>query len=116
MPRVLKIAALAALAALISATVPEALAREPVSASKPVSYADLDLSAPDGVETLLKRIDAASRKVCGRRPMTLAYGQLKSYFACRETAMHGAVARINQPSVTLAWAGEAGDAMRLAVR
>jgi UrcA family protein len=107
---------IAAFAAILVFAAPTAIAQKPVSASSPVTYADLDLSAAAGVQTLLKRIDVASRKVCGKRPMTVRYGQLEKHLACRETAMNDAVERINHPTVTLAWAGEAGKAMRVALR
>jgi UrcA family protein len=112
MSRFVKIAALA----ILVSTAPVALAEKPVSASTPVSYADLDLSAPAGVQTLLQRIGVASKKVCGKRPMTVRYGQLETYLECRETAMNAAVERINHPTLTMAWAGKTGDAMRVALR
>jgi UrcA family protein len=112
MSRIVKIAALA----ILISTAPAALAEKPVSASAPVSYADLDLSAAAGVQTLLQRISVASRKVCGKRPMTVRFGQLEKYLECRETAIRAAVERINYPTVTMAWAGETGKAMRVALR
>ena len=113
MSRIVKIAALVA---ILSAATPAALAQKPVSAMVPVTYADLDLSAPAGVQTLLQRISIASKKVCGKRPTTIRYGQLETYIECRETAMNGAVERINHPAVTMAWAGQAGKVMRVALR
>ena len=107
---------IAALVATLSAAAPAALAEKPVSASAPVTYADLDLSAPAGVQTLFQRISVASRKVCGKRPMTVRYGQLERHLECRETAMNVAVERINHPTVTAAWAGEAGKAIKVALR
>ena len=89
--------------AALLAGAPAAFAEKPVAANTTVTYADLDLSRRAGVETLLQRISAASQDVCGKRPMSVRWGQLDRYLDCREAAMTSAVRRIDIPAVTFAF-------------
>jgi UrcA family protein len=71
-----------------------ASAQQPVQKQLSVDYGDLDLSKEAGVRTLMSRLENASDKVCGGRPMTHAYGKFASYKACRDSAVAEAVRRI----------------------
>jgi UrcA family protein len=105
-----------AIAALLAAS-PAALAEKPAVANATISYADLDLSRPAGVEALLERVSAASQRVCGKRPMTVRWGHLDRYLDCHEAAMSGAVRQIDVIAVTLAFdAGKAGRRSQVASR
>ncbi|HEV7691864.1 MAG TPA: UrcA family protein [Hyphomonadaceae bacterium] len=78
-----------------------ATAQQPVQKQLIVEYGDLDLSKEAGVRTLMSRLENASEKVCGHRPMTHAYAQFPGYTACREAAVADAMRRIGV-GVTLA--------------
>jgi UrcA family protein len=90
------------LALLLLASAP-ATAEDLKTATTSVTYSDLDLNRPAGVAALMKRLTRASDRVCGERPMSVLFGQLKSYLACRETAVANAVREIDVPAVTLAF-------------
>jgi UrcA family protein len=100
----------AAALAVAGLAAPAALAEKPAVREISVSYADLNLSGQAGAETLLRRINKASTKVCGKRPMTLAFGQFERWSACRHAAIGNAVARVDNPAVTLAFNQSAGAA------
>ncbi|MBT2135080.1 UrcA family protein [Croceibacterium sp. LX-88] len=55
-----------ALAALVQ-TVPSVASAREQGRSIPVSYGDLDLTSPQGIKTLDRRLDRAVRRVCGDR-------------------------------------------------
>lgn len=97
-------------AALLILGSPAALAQTPTVASVAVAYDDLDLSHAAGVSSLLRRLSAASRQVCGgERPTTVSYDQLDKYLACRASAMRNAVDFIDNPAVTQAWRIQSGE-------
>jgi len=81
-----------------------------------VSYADLDLSEPAGVDALMRRLSIAARKVCGPRPMTVLYGQLPMHLACLDQAMREAVDRIDSPAVSHAFNARMTKRTQLASR
>lgn len=82
-----------------------------------VDYSDLDVSRAAGASTLINRLEAASRKVCGKRPLTVRYQQMEDYLRCRSDAVEGAVRRIDAPAVTLAYENAIGrKPVRLASR
>jgi UrcA family protein len=83
---------------LTSGTVLAAPATDQVPAIV-VSYADLDVSKPAGIETLYRRIDYAARQVCA----PLAGRDIRRTFLwreCRSEAMAAAVSTINRPMLT----------------
>jgi UrcA family protein len=107
-------ATLLLIAVLVST--PVALAEKPSPASHSVSYADLDLSEPAGVDVLMKRLNGAARKVCGPRPMTVVYGQLPAHLDCLDQAMREAVDRIGSPAVSFAFNSRVNQRTQLASR
>lgn len=65
-----------------------------------VSYADLDLTRPAGVETLLTRVRHAAKAVCGGQPDMRDLTMSEHYNACRQAAVENAVRSINNPLLT----------------
>jgi UrcA family protein len=65
-----------------------------------VSYADLNLSARAGAETLLRRMKGAAAEVCGERPSPRQIKAMIRHAACTSGAMESAVAALNVPMVT----------------
>jgi UrcA family protein len=65
-----------------------------------VSYAELDINKPRGLEVLYSRIQHAAEVVCGvdRTPRELARGRQAT--ACYKTAVDDAVRQINRPTLT----------------
>ena len=96
---VVSVLALAPIVAVFGAMT--ANAQQPVQKQLVVDYSDLDLSKEAGARTLMSRLDKATDKVCGVRPLTNAYNQFAAYKACRETAIADAMRRIGAP-VTIA--------------
>lgn len=84
-------------AAAALAIVPAAAHAETVSTS--VSYADLDLSSPQGQATLKTRIAMAVNTVCGSANGAIDLAQRMEVNKCRSAAMHNAFAqaKLNQP-------------------
>ncbi len=68
--------------------------------SEVVSYADLDLSAPAGTSTLLRRIRGAVRNVCSPEPIAVELRDGADYSACRQEAMDRALDQVDLPQVT----------------
>jgi UrcA family protein len=96
---------------------PAALAQKTVTTSVTVDYSDLDISRPAGAETLMTRLESASKKICGRRPMQVRFEQLEQYLQCRSSVVEDAVRRIDQPVVTMAFENSTGrKPVRLASR
>jgi UrcA family protein len=62
-----------------------------------VAYADLDLSREAGVRSLFKRIEWASRRVCGTRPSPKLIKASAHYQACYRDSLTQAVAEIDSP-------------------
>lgn len=91
-----------AAAVLFAACAPAALAERPVVTHTKVSYADLDLSSRAGAQTLLRRIDRATSKVCGKRPGVVPLKMMTRWTACRDAAVSNAIANVNSPTLTLA--------------
>jgi UrcA family protein len=74
-----------------------------------VSYQDLDLSSGAGAETLMRRVKAASRKVCG--PAPLLARQIREaiqYRACIDQAVTRAAMEAGNPTVVAVLTGAAG--------
>jgi UrcA family protein len=65
-----------------------------------VSYADLDLSKPAGVQILYGRIQAAARKVCSPLDDNRQLQRMQQWRDCYETAVADAVTTINRPTLT----------------
>jgi UrcA family protein len=69
---------------------------EPVVRRQNVSYADLDLNSPAGLQTLQRRIRAAVRVVCGPTPELRELNQMRAEQECRYKALQQATARVEQ--------------------
>jgi UrcA family protein len=106
----------AALLAALTFTAPAALADKPVAMEVVVSYGDLNLQNREGIDILFSRIARASRKVCGGRPAHIMNGALTRFLACRNTTIGNTVRRIDIPSVTIAWAEQSDEMIRIASR
>jgi len=114
MSRFVKSALIAILAA--AAFAPAALAEKPSVARVAVAYSDLNLSHPAGVSALLKRIDAASKRVCGKEPSTASLGQMSRYLKCRAAAKDEGVRTVGIEAVTLAYEASAKRRIQTASR
>lgn len=66
-----------------------------------VSYADLDLSTPDGARALLKRINTAAKEACGPAPVMSPLTPIAAtlHERCIAQASDKAVAEVNAPLV-----------------
>jgi UrcA family protein len=72
-----------------------------------VKFGDLDLSTAGGAAALFNRIRAASEGVCS----PLDHGGVASKFRrqqCVQQAIQGAVAKVNQPALSAAYAAKYG--------
>jgi UrcA family protein len=65
-----------------------------------ISYAELDINKPRGLEVLYSRIQRAAKVVCGMdySPQELVRGRQAK--ACYKTAIDDAVRQINRPTLT----------------
>jgi UrcA family protein len=79
--------------------------------SAKVRISDLDLSTDQGAQELLARIHRAARDVCIRSyEVWSPYINLQSGYArCVKDASNRAVAQVNSPMVTAAYAGQKTD-------
>ena len=68
--------------------------------SEVVSYADLDIDAPAGVHTLLRRIRGAAQQVCSPEPIALELRDNADYRDCKDEAMDRAVDQLDAPLVS----------------
>ena len=75
-------------------------AADTVVASRVVSYADLNLSSPQGVAVLYRRITVAAEEVCG--PAERAGSRLPTpeYRDCVSHAVADAIRKVNRPAVS----------------
>ena len=69
---------------------------EPVVRRENVSYADLDLNSPAGLQTLQRRIRAAVKVVCGPTPELRELNEMRAEQECRYKALQQATARVEQ--------------------
>ncbi|MBI1733384.1 MAG: UrcA family protein [Gammaproteobacteria bacterium] len=63
-----------------------------------VSFADLDLSKPEGAATLYGRLHQAAKQVCGTQGRRL--DEIVQWKACYASAIGEAVKMVDQPSLT----------------
>lgn len=65
-----------------------------------ISYAELDVSTPQGLEVLYTRIKRAAKSVCGfdRAPLTTSRG--RHSLACYQSTVEDAVRQANRPTLT----------------
>ncbi|HET6972348.1 MAG TPA: UrcA family protein [Phenylobacterium sp.] len=70
-----------------------------------VPLGDLDLRTAPGVATLLQRLNAAARELCAPAFHSPVFPAAEGRaWRCRREAITAAVARLNSPPLTLAWA------------
>jgi UrcA family protein len=69
---------------------------EPVVRRQNVSYADLDLNSPAGLQTLQRRIRAAVKAVCGPTPELRELNEMRAEEDCRYQALQQATARVER--------------------
>jgi len=76
-----------------------AMAAEPVTYSKRVTYGDLNLESAEGASVLYARLRRAAREVCSSldgRELTLR----SAWETCVNDALNSAVTQVNKPTVT----------------
>lgn len=73
-----------------------------------VSYADLDLTRVEGVETMSRRINRAVDKVCGRPAEAKSQAARRVIQACRAQSLAQAIAAIDAPLLTARYQGAEG--------
>ena len=64
-----------------------------------VSYADLDLSTPAGLQTMNGRIDQAATRVCGPQPAPYQLQSIAEFRACKATATNAAGIEVAKAAV-----------------
>ena len=65
-----------------------------------VSYAELDINKPRGLEVLYSRIERAAKSVCNFEDSPRQLAQMRQAKACYRTAVDDAVRQINRPTLT----------------
>lgn len=65
-----------------------------------VSYADLDLTGPEGAQTLYRRLRAAAHRVCDAGRDLRVLGERARYRACVEKALTQAVRSVDRDALT----------------
>lgn len=65
-----------------------------------VSYAELDINKPRGLEVLYSRIERAAKSVCGFENSPRQLSRMRQAKACYQTAVDDAVRQINRPTLT----------------
>jgi UrcA family protein len=65
-----------------------------------VSFAELDITKPRGLEVLYSRIEHAAKIVCGVDYMPKSLARNRHATACYKTAIDDAVRQINRPTLT----------------
>ena len=73
---------------------------------KVVSFRDLNLSSPEGVAVLYRRINSAAQEVCGS-PDRYDLSQLKLQI-CVKDAVSRAIAQVNNPMLTSLYQAKTG--------
>jgi len=74
-----------------------------------VHYDDLNISTKSGAQTLIARIEAASKTACGGVP-DIRDLKMHAFFSnCMKSAMDRAVASIPSPMVAAVYNGTAGE-------
>ena len=86
-------------------TAPKATAPGTEVRSKTVSYADLDLSRPQGLTTLMGRIRGAASDVCSPQPEARDIPGSRDFRRCVAHAVSTAVKTVNNPGLTTMVAG-----------
>jgi UrcA family protein len=85
---------IAALATMLAAYAQGALAEDGKQNQVHVRYGDLNLSTPDGVRALRRRIHWAAEVVCGRDEMMLDFNSRAQFLNCVNTAANQALEKV----------------------
>jgi UrcA family protein len=80
-----------------------------------IRIADLDLTQMQGGVTLLKRTEAAAKKLCQPRSWITANIH-RVAAACRDTVVQQVVSRVNAETLTAAYTGRTGKPIDVAAR
>jgi UrcA family protein len=75
-------------------------AADGVVATRVVSYADLNLSSPQGVAALYRRITVAAEEVCGPAEWPGSRVPTPEYRDCVSHAVADAIRRVNRPGLS----------------
>jgi UrcA family protein len=75
---------------------PAAVVGFPQAISKTVSFADLDLSTPEGAQAAHGRLQQAARKLCSQVADELDLSYQANFSACVETAMAQALPKVEE--------------------
>jgi UrcA family protein len=74
-----------------------------------VSFADLNVSNPQGVATLYRRLQRASEEVCGSEPQVRELTRRYTWSRCAGTALDEAVVRVHSPELAALHAKRTGQ-------
>jgi UrcA family protein len=69
-------------------------------ATRVVSYSELNLSSPQGVATLYRRISRAADEVCGPAEQTGSHVPPRAYRECVARAVNEAIQAVNRPELS----------------
>jgi UrcA family protein len=94
-------------ALLASASLP-AVAQEVQPRERVVTYSDLNLDNASGAHVMVRRIENASRQVCGDRSGPRSLSENGSVHACRVDSAENAVTDLDHPMVTAEYYGNHG--------
>jgi UrcA family protein len=89
-----------AVAGCVFAGDPSSAQRFSESSEVVVRYADLNLAAAPGIETLYRRIEQAGETVCGPRPDRRAFKLDALWNDCREAAVANGVEAVDNTMLT----------------
>ena len=92
-----------AIVAVVAFSVPAiASAEEPKGRSEKVSYSDLNVDKRAGAQALYKRLQLASKRVCGVQSIKNAgsVSEVSNQRRCYRNALNEAVAKIDNPILT----------------
>lgn len=65
-----------------------------------ISYAELDISKPQGLQVLYTRLERAAKTVCDFDYAPRDLARVRSAKACYQSALENAVNQINRPTLT----------------
>jgi UrcA family protein len=90
----------ATLAAILAVSAPGFAAAQSASTDAPVSitvkYSDLNLNAPAGAQTLMRRIDTAATQACGGQPDSRELGERARFDKCHSAAVEQTMHRFSE--------------------
>src|SRR5512145_862118 len=73
-----------------------------------VRYSDLDLTSPEGMQTLYGRLKGAARDACGGIIGVRDLRQILAYHECYDSALNEAVTEVGNPSLHALHAARSG--------